>query len=770
MNTNSFQPPSDSLFDTSPHPLVRKTGKLRCVAAADEANCMTQRAQTHRNGSRFKGKICQFEVAILLFAAACLQGVAQLPPPDFNLGDVPPQTVWYGQTAAFRIHSGTLGAGAAFSMNASPQPQGVLSLDSASGQFSYTPDLADKTLFTVTFIAALGGQSDGQTVDFTPLPHLPPEQDVFGLKPVHAPPDPEDNNYITRNEVLSSASESFNNQMRTTRTITISGNTVVFQQGHPNGLFSYSDNDDIKQLDIHAQKVIFRDAFKVPQTAVTIHARELRFEDPPGTPEPASIVTTPRSITTRPAQFQNGAAGLNGGNMNLMIANLWSAGGTKIRFIADGGVGQPAGIGQDGALDGVDMPDQVSSGCARGAQAFEVMQFPNTTYLEINKTDCCPARLVSPVTHGYCGDPNNWPGNGDDAKSAGKPGDGGTGGTMYLLEDVQPYIRNEGGIAGSKGNDTKGRRGGLPNPANRWKVNILIGRTSPPPHGIPYPTLSVTNIVETHFSVPGKDMPAPEPDIPVGAPGSFTLIHHPMSWMSPFALRAIVAHAKDSYLYGYLDEAKQVLVDYSQLLDDFASSSDWSQLSDDWQLQLTAMRNEMGTLLHRINSNLDYFGNPPGWVPLLSFEANKLAFENEIERSIRQLYLSYWVGNAATVVQNRVDALNSARVSLKDEIVQFQNEYGNAIDLIPGLEIESIRISNRVQEVTAQLRQIEQDLMQRANNNVNERHKVPAWRKALGVAGTLLSVVPAGQPVLGAIGAGLNLISTFDPHDPLAVC
>ena len=96
------------------------------------------------------------------------------------------------------------------------------------------------------------------------------------------------------------------------------------------------------------------------------------------------------------------------------------------------------------------------------------------------------------------------------------------------------------------------------------------------------------------------------------------------------------------------------------------TSNLWNQLPTTWQLEFDQMRDEMQTLLCRIANHFDYFGNPAGWVPMLSFEANKLAFESEIDKAIRVLYLSYWINNAATTIQARVAAMGDAREKAKD--------------------------------------------------------------------------------------------------------
>ena len=173
--------------------------------------------------------------------------VAYSPVASLSLGSIPTQRIYEGTPAEFLVRSDELGAGATLAMTAgTPAPSGSLSFDPATGFFRYTPTATDKQPFTVTFIANLGTNTVSQEVSFQPVPGLPTERAVFGLTPSHPIPNDESTDYIEINTILGSSPEPFNHQMRTTRSIAISGKTVVFQQGHPNGLYeAYNENNDI---------------------------------------------------------------------------------------------------------------------------------------------------------------------------------------------------------------------------------------------------------------------------------------------------------------------------------------------------------------------------------------------------------------------------------------------------------------------------------------------------------------------------------------------
>ena len=217
----------------------------------------------------------------------------------------------------------------------------------------------------------------------------------------------------------------------------------------------------------------------------------------------------------------------------------------------------------------------------------------------------------------------------------------------------------------------------------------------------------------------------------------------------------VLAHAKDAYLYGYLDTASAALTNYLTLLENFRNTPEWTNsLSEQWRCEFEQIYNEMAALLPGIAGNLDYFGNPPGWVPMLSFEANKAAFENETERAIRVLYLEYWIKHAATTIQQKVDALTSGRQKLKDEIEQYKTDYDAVLELIPALETQSITISNQIAYLQVELQSLEQRLKDQAQNNVAKRNEVEQTCKLLG---GVLKIFPLGQPLLGKIGAGLDV-------------
>jgi len=654
----------------------------------------------------------------------------------------------------------------------SGSPQGVISYN--AGTLTYTPHSLDKEPFSVTFTGIVGGQSVTQAVKITPIPILKPEAESFGVTPIPITPESEESSdYISFTNVTSSTQESFNNLTRLTRTVTISGKTVVLQKGHLNKLYeALNDNQDIKSLTIYAEKLIVRSPVNLPQSNVTIYAKELRFEDPVCTatcpPPPvvcfvadlcpkASIITTPISLTTRLPQLQNGANGLKAGDIALHIETFYSTLGYDKRFILTGGNGQPAGQGKPG-IDSLPVATVNDPSWAMTNVLYNHTVYIEIWYVESGTWACmdgCDLYFDRAIGKQIV------PQSGGNATPAGKPGNAGNGGNFKSISDVMPYADSKGGVSGAKGDDQPGGKKGLPSPAYYVKYDESK------------PVQQRWSQILSFTTTDGANAPAPSAAIPVGQDGtkSSPTETRQTAWLSPYALQKIIAHAKDAYRYSRnLDYAQSIFDKYVKLLDTYKSqqSAEWASLDPKWQLEFSQMKSEMQTLLHRIANNLDYFGNPAGWVPMLSFEVNMTVFNNEIDRAFNEMYLSYWVSHKAAVITQQIDALKTVRSKMKTDIEDFKDKYGKAVGLVSDLQTKADQIASDISFLQSELQALEQQLIERAKNNVEDRHKEQQWRQAAQILGTVCRVIPIGQPVLGAIGTGLQIASSYDPKNLLA--
>ncbi|MBT4500362.1 MAG: T9SS type A sorting domain-containing protein, partial [Gemmatimonadetes bacterium] len=660
---------------------------------------------------------------------------------DYKIGQIPAVKVEHGTAVQFLVHADERWPQATLSAELPQNVTGSIAFDPQERRFTYSAAIDDRESFSVLFKA--GTEADTlvqQQVWITPYSR---ETEVLSRSQTEA--NPEDRDYILRRDLPGNTTLMWNHEERTTYKASVHGKRLVFEPDHPNGLYeAYNGDKDLEILDLHADTLIIRAPLHLPQTQVTIRARELRFED--RIPEqPASISTTPDSFFHRPDDPVSGAPGLKGGEIAVNIESFHFDPGTETRFILKGGQGQAAGQGRKGDPgDGTD-PIRDFHGCP----------YPNNTiYAHV-------------IFWGWLGDRNDryapsgyndktfppWPGDGDPGIPGGKPGDGGNGGNFSSTLELSSFVDNSGGLAGALADTARGGEPGQPNPAYRMQKR----------NDDWWPLDHEGTVI--HYSSPGPDTPPPPPDKPVGDEGSITYIDNPLSWLTPGVLKLDIAHARDTFRYGHLEEAASALRTYAHLLDDYQSSVYWQNLPDDdeWKLEFEQMRSEIRVLLLRLDSNLDFYGNPAGWVPMLSFEVTKTAFENEIDRAIRVYYLSYWLQNSAFKYSQKVQALEETRGELKEEIGQLKTRYGEAVATIPDLRDRAQAIQVKTDSIQVLLQRAEKRLLEQAKHNL----EVPFWKQAFRTIGSICTMVPLMQPQLGLIGEGLNIVANIDFNDPL---
>ncbi len=662
----------------------------------------------------------------------------------YKISEIPPQTVYHGNTLKFIILSEQPA-----SITVNGEPKGKIDFDTATGFFSYTPNAEDKEPFSITFNGMSDGNSTSQTIDFNPIPRLPDEEKVFGTDPLD-PPDEADTNYVKKEIVTSDTAENFNYIDRKTRKISISGKKIIFEKGYLNNLYDdFNNKDDIKEMNIYAETLIIRNTLRLPQTVVTIHAKELRFED---ISDVSCIDTTPLSKNESPGNNEegfgkDGLSGLNAVDMNLYIQSFRSD-YEHDRFVLKGGNGQEAGKGTPGA-DGESRNGYYNDPGEWQYRVTYIRHLILEIYCEHSILGICTDyeyRWVFDFDYGT----TEFPTSAIQAKSAGKPGNGGNGGNFRSTLNLTSYVENSGGIAGLKGPDYRAYHAGRPNPAYHleWKGDYYV--------------------IGSQTQKGADSVPALNPDLYAGSTGQTETIEKPMSWLTPYALRIVINHAKDAYLYKRNPEyAKKVFEEYTLILDGYSASDEWNSLSDEWKTEFEQMNQEMKVLLHRLYNHLDYFGNPAGWVPMLSLEVNKTAYEDEINHAFGVLYLAYWIGNAGMNIQNKIDGMTAVRDKIKDEIEKFKEEYSKAIKLIPELQQESNKMVLDIESLQNAIQVREQFLIQQAEKIVAERNKVPKWKKIAQIASKICMLCPVGQPYVGKVGEGLDVALKYDPEKPL---
>ena len=252
-----------------------------------------------------------------------------------------------------------------------------------------------------------------------------------------------------------------------------------------------------------------------------------------------------------------------------------------------------------------------------------------------------------------------------------------------------------------------------------------------------------------------------------GQYGRVILKGNKYSWINPYSLRLVISHLRTAYLNGFDLEVKEICDDYIKEIEDYSALSVWDTLNSETKVEILQLNQEMASISQRIASNLDFYGNPAGWVPMLSFEVNKAAFEEEVNKAINVLYFCYWIQKENTSREQKISSLQTARTELEGLLSGYQNDYIQAVTRLPQVESEAQNISAEIKLLISDLEELEALLLERATY-ITRPKKVSLWRRITRTVGKIAQVVPLYQPALGVIGTGLVKVSETDFSDPWA--
>jgi hypothetical protein len=225
------------------------------------------------------------------------------------------------------------------------------------------------------------------------------------------------------------------------------------------------------------------------------------------------------------------------------------------------------------------------------------------------------------------------------------------------------------------------------------------------------------------------------------------------AWLHPAAVRQMRAYIRDLYLHGLYGRARHELEGLLASLDAYP----WPQaFADDF----AQARSECETYIGRLNNNLDYFGNPGGWVPTLSFETSLKLFRDEVRSAMSLLYLTRWINKTRDAVENRKVGLREFAETAAADMVGHMHAYNALNDENRELGRLAGELARDIPVLLAQMEAAEQRLLRRAKDIVEERKSKSFFAKFTEIVGTIMTVlpIPGAQPALAAAGQAVRLI------------
>ncbi|UEM21659.1 hypothetical protein JL100_002485 [Skermanella mucosa] len=552
----------------------------------------------------------------------------------------------------------------------------------------------------------------------------------------------------------------------------VTGVTVVLKRGHSNGFYDFLSTPfdarhdpekpsiPVREAVIACDTLEVHDRVWLPECDLFVHARKIVFQGEGAFDVSAMPYATDSALAAneQKARGDDGKDGRNAGTIRLYAAIVDHA--TRIPVIrACGANGQHAGKGLDGA-DGASVrsfSEGTYSWDESGMKTWEIHPTfnPPAVFVRIIFERTWPIP-DSTFTRGA----EHWPTDGKDAKAPGKPGEPGNGGDVFTnVSAIATLSMLDGGGAGRAALPTRGGRAGSPQRCAHYEV-----RASTPVFGDS--KIESTTAREIRETKPGKDAAAPAATRTWGTPGKVSVKQVSNAWLHPLSCQQVLIYLRNAYLAGHLDTVRSLLADYDEAfrlpqpkLDGYAP---WEQAT---ALDYPAARVEVTTLSSRIGANLDYFGNPAGYMPLLSLPGTLRLFDMEAETALRTMLLSQWVSKEHNAAQSAAEIMKAAMETARKSVAAAAHAMAQADKQVVDASESMRSLVTRIEDTTGRISVLKEELLNKARNKAEIKAQIRAMAK---IAGAVCMVIPVGQPFLGIAGQLAANIADYDPDKPSA--
>jgi hypothetical protein len=577
------------------------------------------------------------------------------------------------------------------------------------------------------------------------------------------PAKPQEIKYI-RHGAQTIGVKALNGWTRPVRRVTLSGVEIELDELDRSGfLKTYAGQKDIQELCIHADTLVIKTRLHFPQTDVFIYCRELYFEG-----ADACLDTQPVATEYRGALTKDGLDGAKAGDIFLYVQRFATTEEESTRHLrAVGGKGQDPDEGDlafsftqrhlvcitkeqwDGLFSYTNR--KVGGSPVAAPQWSQYKDYQPATALDQTRGIVYAELKVDGRLIDSAGT-KEGPGMGGKGPIPGRPGTGGAGGKLSstLPDQVASYADLSGGMSGTRTTSTKGGWGGTPDAAYwfLFENKNVNGKVEFVPS------------VEKHQATVGPDGPAgPEPREPAGPAGSCTAIEQERvsPWLTTINLKTSVHFAKNALASGNTDLAREFLSPYLEGLQAIPATD-----KDDALLQL---EDEVSSLVEQAIQNVDCFGNPPGWVPMLSLESAVKIYQSILRSSIGEIYTAYYLQKAWQAKEDRQAAVQNLLGLLTKNTETTQNALittrADVITTIQALRQLNVEIEEKLLKP---LEQIERRLRDDADYLSGEAEKMAIISASFKIFAAVAKAIPLPEPyqmAAGAVGTVFDVAGDF---------
>ncbi len=547
----------------------------------------------------------------------------------------------------------------------------------------------------------------------------------------------------------------------------ISGVDIVLKDGASNGVFRRLNRPRTAKLNpdrpkekrrsviIAADTVTLHGELSLPETDVTIFARRLAIRDG------GRINTSPLAWDADKApdgdpvsrkKASNGADGPTAGAIALFV-HVLDAPTAEPTFLAIGAPGQAAGHGFNG-LKGDSM-----------STVSNIFSLNDSGH--VNKAT---AKYEHPCVYadyywkwGFIQQvhkqrgANKWPTNGQDAVEPGAPGSGGDGGAFTTnTAAAKALLANDGGRAGAKAVNVRGGRAGQPTKCAHYQVTNQFNLLSATAASHVKSINGGPKSTKAGASYTAK--PSARGD---GKPGAVTLLDAPAAWTHPLQVGAVLRYARDAVLAGERDAVAEMLRPYMDAL-----SQPMPTEAEAWDADAAAgwapAQSNAAALLTRLNTELDAFGNPFGFMPFLSLASTVRLHDQGADRALKMLLLSAWVGDAERNAESAANAMASAIEDTLADTDRVVDALQKAEARVDALDQDLMALEEQLRRMGHKLDALRTKLFNQASEDLHIRAQI---KFAVKMASAIAQVIPYVQPAAGALGDLASMAADMSDSD-----
>lgn len=518
-----------------------------------------------------------------------------------------------------------------------------------------------------------------------------------------------------------------------TKKLVVSAIFLNISESSAQDFFKRSNN--VSEVVIVAEKIIISTELKFPGAKIIINASELSFG------LNGSIITTPKDNTVFPSYGENGNPGKNAGDIILNVKKL-NLGEKLVRFELNGGKGQQAGLGKNGApginisplYDNVIKECTTTTSVCTDREAGEIAETPITT----------------------CRGSDRVPTNGADSLEPGAPGMGGNGGTLYLATTINTgeYLENKAGLLGDIAPLVKGGEAGTPkNAVVRNIQNKNVRGTCKSSKNSPKVVMRLSDDQSVVVTTSNGKNSTQKNLNSTSLSGNFLELKdvandEKQSMFTLGDLRGMrLEYAKDLYRNNFFSEAREAL---NKAIENMPAKL--TNLSD------SIIFDEANLLLNQLNSNKDFYSFELTMAPVISLEATMTIYKSNIRTSMNTIALVASTRNTILTAKEKIDILLEQKNQLQNQMEIAYKNHETAYRMIPNLELKIVDLDHSKQELEESLQKVESQITAEANSNIHSTEKKKKLLGSLKLIATLASVSPLGAPAAQIIGSSLNTI------------